>query len=127
MSDCIRFCCSTPYCDVSVYGADTSCYLFACDIANSQKCEFASHADFESAILSVDTSISPVDNNAGVGGGGSQQSVFSEQQQLLQQQLQQPQQQMNVGQQGMPPMAGNLMMQQNNQGFILNHSDNLTY
>ncbi len=98
-----------------MYGADTSCYLFACDIANSQKCEFAEHADFESAILSVDTSISqPVDNNAGVLGSGGQQSVFSEQQQL-----QQPQQ-MNVGQQGMPPMAGNLMMQQNNQGFILN-------
>ena len=113
LSDCIRFCCSTPYCDVSVYGADTSCYLFACDIANSQKCEFSSHADFESAILSVDTAISqPVDNN---GGGGGQQSSFSEQQQLLQQQLQQPQQ-MNAGQQGMPPMAGNMMMQQNNQG-----------
>ena len=108
-----------------MYGADTSCYLFACDIANSQKCEFAEHADFESAILSVDTSISqPVDNNAGVLGSGGQQSVFSEQQQLLQQQLQQPQQ-MNVGQQGMPPMAGNLMMQQNNQGFILNDFDNL--
>ena len=98
---------------MSVYGADTSCYLFACDIANSQKCEFSSHADFESAILSVDTAISqPVDNN---GGGGGQQSIFSEQQQLLQQQLQQPQQ-MNAGQQGMPPMAGNMMMQQNNQG-----------
>lgn len=52
LADCIRFCCSTPFCDVSVYGADTSCYLFACDIVNTQKCQFSPHEDFETAVVS---------------------------------------------------------------------------
>ena len=74
LSDCIRFCCSTPYCDVSVFGnLDTSCYLFACDITNSQKCEFSDHADFESAILSTNSMPSGGnDPSQGVVGNGQQ-------------------------------------------------------
>ena len=61
---------------MSVYGGDTSCYLFACDIVNTQKCQFSPHEDFETAVVSSDR------RSGDRSGSGGDTPLVNQQQQL---------------------------------------------
>ena len=54
MSRCLHLCCSTPLCNVAVFGEVNSCYLFDCGSPDSFKCQFTGSDDFSSAVLEID-------------------------------------------------------------------------
>jgi len=54
LSRCLHLCCSTPLCNVAVFGERSSCYLFDCGSPEAFKCQFTSSDDFASAVLDLD-------------------------------------------------------------------------
>ncbi|XP_023330230.1 uncharacterized protein LOC111702696 [Eurytemora carolleeae] len=54
MSRCLHLCCSTPLCNVAVFGEVNSCYLFDCGSPEAFKCQFTGSDDFSSAVLEID-------------------------------------------------------------------------
>ncbi|XP_046471893.1 uncharacterized protein [Neodiprion pinetum] len=53
--ECLRLCCETEQCDVFVFEDKRpgSCYLFHCGPPDDFKCKFTSHANYTSAVLTV--------------------------------------------------------------------------
>ncbi|XP_046737974.1 uncharacterized protein LOC124406582 isoform X2 [Diprion similis] len=53
--ECLRLCCETEQCDVFVFEEKRpgSCYLFHCGPPDDFKCKFTSHANYTSAVLTM--------------------------------------------------------------------------
>jgi len=54
LTRCLHLCCSTPLCNVAVFGEGSSCYLFDCGSPEAFKCQFTGSDDFASAVLDLD-------------------------------------------------------------------------
>ena len=54
LTRCLHLCCSTPLCNVAVYGDENSCYMFDCGSPDAFRCQFTGNAEFTSAVLDVD-------------------------------------------------------------------------
>ncbi|GLV41935.1 uncharacterized protein CBL_00397 [Carabus blaptoides fortunei] len=62
--ECLRLCCETDTCDVFVYEEKSpgSCYLFHCGPPEDFKCKFTRHANYSSAVLTVNRHLNELEN-----------------------------------------------------------------